>query len=139
MKRVILYLFIFSSLSTTSFANENLGCIDGKIKYIDGKSEIITKESYCFNSSDKTLSSSIKCADDKECQSENSNPILVKSSALKAKLGSPGFMICKSVEGIPQLIEYWDNKAWIPTARCLFKDKSFLDLGSLSVKVKYVE
>ena len=139
MKIRLFSLFIFFISTVACLADDNLGCIDGKIKYIDGKTEIITKESYCFNSADNTFSSSNKCADDKECQSTNTDPILIKASALKTKLGSPGFIICKFVDGVPQLMEYWNNKAWIPSARCLFKDKSFIDLGSLSTKVKYVK
>ena len=143
MKSRLPTLCFFVILAFNCSANETLNCIDGKIKYFEGKSEVISKESYCYNSVDKTISSSIKCAKakdkDKECLSENTNPILIKSSALNSTIGSPGFMICKSIDGVPQIMEYWDSKNWIPSARCLFKDKSFIDLGSLSVKVKYVE
>jgi hypothetical protein len=120
-------------------ALDKSGCIEGKIKYLDGAKEIILKENYCFDSLLRTISSFKKCSNTKECTSNLAGPFLVKVKDIEGKNGSPGFKICAKLNGIPQFLEFWDNENWIKSSRCIFNDGSFVDIGSLTLKVKYVE
>ena len=49
MKKVFLLLLIFSQfIFFNAFADDKSGCIEGKIKYLDGAKEVLLKEKYCY-------------------------------------------------------------------------------------------
>ena len=140
MKKVLLLLFLFyHSISFNTFADDKSGCIEGKIKYLDGAKEVLLKEKYCYDSYLRSISSFKKCPDNKECTINLPGPYLMKQSEFLTDKGSTGFKICQKLNGIPQLIEFWDKQSWIKSSRCIFNDGSFVDIASLTLKVKYVE
>lgn len=125
---------------------EKAGCLtikDGKIKYLDGKKEVIINESYCYDSVLKSISSVRKCADkndiEKECLINMPGPFEMKLKDVQSEMGSIGFNICNKLNGTPQIIDYWDGSSWIKTSRCIFTDTSYMDISELSMKVKYVD
>jgi hypothetical protein len=120
-------------------ASEKSGCMEGKLKYLDGKKEILLNEGYCYDSLLRSISSYKKCPNNKECTSNLPGPFSMKHKDVQAEQGSPGFKICEKLNGIPQFVEFWDKEAWIKTSRCIFNDGSFVDIASLSLKVKYVD
>ena len=109
---------------------EKSGCIDGKIKYLENKKEIVVHERYCYDSLLHSISSVKKCADQKECISNLPGPFPIKKSAATN--------LCEKLNGIPQFIQFWDGESWIKTSRCIFNDGSYADTASLNLKVKPV-
>ena len=138
MKKVQL-LFLLFLISNSLFAIEKSGCTEGKIKYLDRSSEIVSVESYCYDSLVRSISSMKKCSNNQECKSNLPGPFEFKLRAIQSPMGSPGFKICEKLNGVPQFIEYWDKFSWIKTSRCIFNDGSFIDIGALMLRVKYVE
>ncbi len=120
-------------------AAENSGCIDGKIKYLERKKEIILNDRYCFDRLLRSILSVKKCDNNKECLVNNPGPFLLKLKDINSERGSVGFKICDNLKGVPQFIEYWDGANWVHTSRCIFNDGSYEDIGALSLKVKYVD
>lgn len=114
-------------------------CIDGKIKYIADKKEVIVNESYCYELSSKLFISSKACHGNKVCQSKNLGTIEIKMSEMTAATGPLGFKICEKFHGKPQQIEYLAQDKWTSVGRCLFSDGSFIDNATLAQKVNYVD
>jgi hypothetical protein len=137
VKYSLLILFFSFSFATRS-SDETIDCIDGKIRYIENKKQIVINDRYCFDSILKTISSTKKCP--KNCLVDSLTPILVKHSELHSEVDSPLFKICRLADGAPQAIEYWTKKHWISTSRCLFSDGTYQDINRLvSSRVKYVD
>ena len=130
---------MFQSIFLNVYAEDKSGCIEGKIKYLDGTKEILLKEKYCYDSYLRSISSFKKCPDNKVCTINLPGPFLIKHSDIQSEKGSPGFKICQKLNGIPQFIEFWDKQSWVKSSRCIFNDGSFVDIASLSLKVKYVD
>lgn len=132
----LLSVFILSAiLEAHAFAE----CVDGKIKFIQDKKEVITNESYCYDIASKMLMSSKACAGNKVCQNKNLGTIEVKMSEMASATGSIGFKICEKYHGTPQIMEYWAQNKWNSTSRCIFNDGSFIDNATIAQKVKYVD
>ena len=122
---------------------DKAGCIEGQIKYLDGKKEVLLKEHYCFDSVLKSISSVRKCLDkdstEKECLVNMPGPYEMKLKEIQTERGSIGFNICNKLKGTPQFIEFWDGTSWVKTSRCIFNDGSYMDIAALNLKVKYVD
>ncbi|MFA6238407.1 MAG: hypothetical protein WC635_13825 [Bacteriovorax sp.] len=127
MKTYFVLIFFFA-LSEMAFPS----CIEGKIKIIDGKKETLTEDRYCFDELLRSISSTKKCPDDKECFINLPGPHLLKGKEAKKN-------ICLMLNGVSQDIEFWDKEKWVKTSRCLFSDGSYIDNESLKLKVKLVE
>lgn len=130
-KQTFYFFLIFYSANIFALSD----CFDnntGKIKFLDDKKIVVEKLSYCFDSESKLFISP-----------KNSflakNPIKLKFTEVHSEMGSLGFNLCQKIEGIPQFIDYWDGKNWISTSRCIFSDKSFVDISTLAAKVEYVD
>lgn len=137
MKSKIIPLTIFILLPLSAFAGKDFGCIDGQIRFIEGKSEKIIKEKYCYDALLRKIYSSGQCRPNTKCMADFDRPIVLKLADVSGETGSPGFKICEKINGVPQIMEFWDGDRWIKTARCVFKDGSYTDTGSLSSKVEY--
>lgn len=137
MNAVVLFIILINS--TAAMAAEKSGCIDGKIKYLHDKKEIIQQERYCYDSVLHSILSVKKCADHKECLINMPGPFPMKLSEVQGEKGSVGFKICEKLKGVPQFIEFWDTEKWIKTSRCIFDDGFYIDIPALSLKVKYVD
>lgn len=129
----------FSFLIFTNLTAKESGCIDGKIKFLQDKKEIVQLERYCYDSLLHSISSLKKCADQKECLINMPGPFLMHLKEVQGEKGSVGFKICEKLKGTPQFIEFWDSEKWNKTSRCLFEDGSYMDIPALSLKVKYVD
>ena len=127
MKIFFTLLIFYTCLSYAT--DESINCIDGKIRYTENKKIIILLDRYCFDTVLKTISSTKKCPNG--CIVDSANPIKIKHSELNIKSESPVFEICRKANGVPQIIEYWANRVWIPTTRCLFSDGSYQDIDRL--------
>ncbi len=138
MRKVqFIFIVIFSfSFASSQASDETIDCVDGKIKTIENKKEVIVYERYCFDTVLKSISSTKKCPDG--CLVDNLNPLVLKHSELKSITESPLFIICRKAQGVPQQIDYWANHRWISTSRCLFSDGTYQDINRLiSSRVKY--
>lgn len=135
MKKVLLFILIFYSYQSSA-NEETVDCIDGKIRYVENKKEVIINDHYCFDSILKTITSTKKCP--KHCTVDDLTPLKIKRSELTTERDSPLFKICRKANGVPQAIEYWANNKWIPTSRCLYNDGSYQNIDRLiSSRVKY--
>lgn len=128
--------FLFSF---TAFAGKDIDCINGKIRYIEGKNEKVIEENYCYDSLLRKIYSSGRCKPNTKCMADFDQPIPMKMSEVTGEKGSPGFKICEKVGGVPQIIDYWEGNKWVKTARCVFRDGSYIDNGSLATKVVYTD
>ncbi len=134
MKYTLFIYLIFINL--TLAGDEAIDCIDGKIRYTENKKVITITDRYCFDTVLKTITSTKKCPN--RCLVDDLTPVKVKRSELQTEVDSPMFKICRKANGVPQVIEYWANKQWISTSRCLFSDGSYQDINRLiSSRVKY--
>jgi hypothetical protein len=130
LQTILLFLILFPAkvFALSDCFENNIG----KIKFLDDKKIVVEKIAYCFDSESKLFISP-------KSSFPTKNPIKLKFSEVHSELGSLGFNICHKVEGIPQFIDYWDGKNWISTSRCMFSDKSFVDIATLATKVEYVD
>lgn len=135
--KYILSFFLLGAISLSAWAGKDFGCIDGKIRYIDGKEEKVVKESYCYDTILRKIYSSGRCKPNTKCMADFDKPIMMKVSEVSGETGSPGFKICEKVGGVPQIMEFWEGNQWVKTARCIFKDGSYIDNGTLATKVNY--
>lgn len=136
MKTLLYIYFLYSSLVHADPLA--VDCIDGKIRYTENKKQVIINSHYCFNTELRAISSTNRCQNG--CMSESLSPLILKHSELNSEIDSPPFKICRKAQGIPQQIEYWANKKWIATSRCLFSDGSFQDIDHLiSSRVRYAD
>lgn len=126
--KILFILIVFFSFGQVAFC----ACIDGKIKILNGKKEGLIEDRYCFDELLRSISSTKRCPDDKECFINLPGPHLLKGKEAKSS-------ICRSLNGTPQKIEFWDKAKWVKTSRCLFSDGSYIDNESLKLKVKFID
>ena len=105
--------------------------VQSSIRYLlNGKMHAEKYQVICTNTKFTSLLSS-NCLGSKKCLALNSWNDGLKLDTLYSKYGSPLFKLCQKMGGAPQMVEFEVNKNWHQTNRCLFKDKSFIDLGNL--------
>ena len=127
---LILELFLFS---LSGFASEKFllpdHCISGQIRYVRYGKELIENADYCFDSK-KTLFISKNCVLKKgKCLALISQR---KPDDLVSEYGSPGFKLCYQINGLPQIVDFFDGESWIASNRCFFEsDKSFINTDLL--------
>jgi len=120
---------LFFLLIIASFKLQAETCLlKGQIRYLQNQKQITEKSSYCYDSKEKTILSF-------SCQHKKCNAMEFKIVYRKYEnddTGSPGFKICqRHYHAMPQIIEFWDEKKWVKTSRCIFPDGSFIDTGRL--------
>jgi hypothetical protein len=102
----------------------------GKIKYTFEKKSQEESTAYCFDK-ERDMLYSFYCFQNKDCQAKKFRK---NDYSFDSESGSPGFKLCQWFYlGIPQLIEYWDGKHWVSSSRCIFPDKSFIDIATLEM------
>ena len=121
MNKLILISLIFSLISLEVFAKEE--CVDGKLRYRHSRKMKTLDASYCYNSNKTTLRSKGK--------SITVPKVELDSSILDTAVGKPGFNICFEYGGTPQIVEFYADRKWWKLDRCIFKDGSFVDTGTL--------
>lgn len=118
-------IFISSSLS----AQEKYNCFNSKVKYNYFQKIILQIEIVCVGKRPQIIRSQ-NCMDG-ICQALK----MVSSKMWRNKfrmIGSPGFTRCKDIGGSPQIMSYISQKGeWVGTSRCLFEDKSFVNISSI--------
>lgn len=92
---------------------------------------MIEKSNYCF--SDKLISK--KCYK-KKCTNIHRFPTSIEIKNFFAPVGSPGFKLCKKLQGSPQIMEYWTGKKWVLTSRCIFSKDEYVEIDYLIGKWK---
>jgi len=138
LKALFTLFFIFFLLSFKVFAAKDFGCIDGKIRFNDGKIEKVVTESYCYDSILRKIYSIGRCKPNAKCMADTEQVIVLKKSEILADPKvAPGFKICEKFQGQAQVIEFWDGSKWFKAARCLFGDASYIDILTLAKKVKF--
>lgn len=105
-----------------------LTCEVGKIRsttdYVD---TVITGE-YCYNSDFNQLYS--KSCENKKCTAFQSKEIFTIQGLNTKGVGTPGFKLCRLLNGKPEIVDFWAQGEWQPLDRCNFDD-GYVDTGSL--------
>ncbi len=122
-----LYLLFFVISSVAASENSQLTCISGKIKVTAFGDETIQREKFCFDKDFAGIYSS-SCRKN-DCQAFK-NPKRYYPNELYTKYGSPGFKLCRALQGTPEIIEFYAEKEWHGTDRCTFSD-GFVDTDTL--------
>ncbi|MEA9358516.1 hypothetical protein SHI21_19930 [Bacteriovorax sp. PP10] len=109
-------------------------CGSFNTKFIEKNKTIIKKEKLCLRVNGKATSASspdCQMTDSKKCPFS----ALKKGPDYKtfiSEVGSPGFNLCHSIGGLPQLYEIEVNSKWQAYERCFWKDsKEFVDIDYL--------
>ena len=128
-------LLLLSSLFSIPLFSAEMTCLSsstGKIQYILDKKKVEKKASYCFKVNTPQIES-LSCVVD--CEAKQFKTFKKRFSG---NIGSPGFKLCaKGYLGRPQILKYWDRSKWVNTSRCIFEDKSFIDLGRLEANSQF--
>lgn len=132
MKAINLVILIILLCST--YPAFSLECAPFKTKHILKGKTITSHEDICLRQTDKKLSASSK-----KCQmmDKDSCPFstLKKGPDYQTFVrpqGSPGFNLCHSLEGSPQLYQIEIKGKWMPFERCFWKGTTeFVDIDYL--------
>ncbi len=127
MKGSIFLFFVF--ISSALLAQEKYKCFHSKVKYNYFQKLVLQNEKVCVGKRPQVIRSQ-NCMDGK-CQALK----MVSSKMWRKKFkmsGNPGFTRCKDIGGSPQIMSYLSQKGeWVGTSRCLFEDKSFVNIASI--------
>jgi hypothetical protein len=136
VKSFFIFFSILSSIVHAGTADENINCLDGKIRTFENNKEVIQNDRYCYDIILRSITSTKKC--EAGCEVDSLKTQIIKRSELKTAVSSPQFKICEKFHGVPQEIEYWASHKWIKTSRCLYSDGSYQDIERLiSSRVRY--
>ena len=124
---------------TAANSTKETACIDGKIRYKEGSSVKEIKETYCYDTWLRKIFSSGRCKPNTKCMADFDKTIIMQEEELNVDKKIPGFIICAKASGTPQEIEFWNGEKWTKTARCIFSDGSYIDVGTLATKVVFAE
>lgn len=127
-----IYILLLISIVSNAFANIDDNCLKrGKIRYWQESKKVEQERAYCFDA--KEFSVEAMACQDKNCMAREYKS--VDQSTLQSEYGSPGFKLCtRHYLASPKIVEIWDGKKWFETSICEFDDKSFVDLGTLSMR-----
>jgi len=128
---ILIYCLWFLT-PTLSQAIETI-CTYGKTKYIYIGKPIIKKEPYCLTYPEdqkKASLISLNCKN-KTCEALKEPSQIISKQKLYSEIGSPGFHLCRTLKGKPQLLDYWHGNQWHSTSRCQFSDDSFIEIDYL--------
>jgi len=131
MKHFLLILLCLHSFPSFATEKNKETCLEqGKVRYRSFGKIIIENSSYCFNE-DRNRLISKNCRDQhNKCLALTQKRIKEDNKNLISQFGSPGFKLCYSYKGKPQLLEFTDGKEWFPLDRCSFeKDNSYINTG----------
>lgn len=125
--------FLFNSLFLFTFfvsgaSAADLTCVTGKLKKVEFNQEKIETIQYCYNA-EKNILFSKNCVE-KKC-SAFSDTRSFETKDFLSSIGSPSFKLCRTLGGQPEILEFEASKQFYKLDRCLFKDGSFVDTGSL--------
>lgn len=105
-----------------------LTCEPGKIRSFTNFEEQVTEAEYCYNSDFNELYS--KSCENQKCSAFVSQKVFVAKDLKTHGFGTPGFKLCRLLNGKPEIIDFWANGEWQHLDRCNFED-GFVDTGTL--------
>ncbi|MNL16202.1 hypothetical protein D3C87_1372320 [compost metagenome] len=117
------------SVAPSCFAK--LSCSKGQIRILSNAEWKHSPAEYCYNS-DFTVFVSPSCnsSSKKKCLAFT-HQRKFEVSELSSFIGTPGFRLCRLMNGAPDILDFEVNKKWHTLDRCVFTDGSFVDTGSL--------
>lgn len=116
-------------------------CFPAEIKVINHGQEELSKETLCGVTEEKGLLFYVsKGCEDNQCEilKRPFKTLVIKD--YRGNIGSPGFKLCRALEGMPQIFE-WKNtdssekNKWSAAERCFF-GKEFVEIPLLTKKWK---
>ncbi|MDO9182853.1 MAG: hypothetical protein Q7U04_10620 [Bacteriovorax sp.] len=129
---------ILNLLLSLIFAVDAKDCFETKTKIIfDKKSEfeniILCKK----NTPDNMLYYVSKSCYQDRCEILKRAKINLVIKNYTANFGSPGFKLCDTLGGIPQIFDFQDqDKKWQTSERCFFGQKDFVEISLLTSQWK---
>ncbi len=103
-----------------AFASDDLFCGMGRLRSLENGKVLIEKSGFCTNARGTILIS----------QKFDKSKVAGKKIPYSQSV-NPGFVFCKSLKGVPEFVEIEVKGEWFELDRCRFKDKSYIDTGSL--------
>lgn len=105
-----------------------LTCESGKIRSFTNFEEKINEAEYCYNTDFNELYS--KSCESQKCSAFESQGVFVAKDLKTHGFGTPGFKLCRLLNGKPEIVDFWANGDWQHLDRCNFED-GFVDTGVL--------
>lgn len=119
------FLFIFSTFPVQA---QELSCGTGTVtKMVFGQKQT-QNVSLCYNENRGTLFS-VSCAK-KNCDVFK-KPERFLFKEIYSEMGSPGFEVCRRLQGVPEIITVDIADKSFPADRCVFPNGDFADTGSV--------
>lgn len=103
-----------------ALADEDLSCGKGRLRILENGKTRIEHTAYCTNFNGTILIS----------QKFKKKKVLGKKVPQSESV-NPGFIFCRKLDGIPELVDIDVKGKWFELDRCLFEDGSYIDTGSL--------
>ncbi|MBL6988431.1 MAG: hypothetical protein ISR65_01560 [Bacteriovoracaceae bacterium] len=131
----IILLNIFLYIETVAAVPS---CINSKIRYINSSRYKTERSTLCFikeQAVNKKYFVSRNCVN-KNCKVLNNFDKSIYIKDLFFPLGAPGHKLCRKLSGTPQIIQYWFKGQWIDSERCIFDNKTFVQIGLLYLRFK---
>ena len=128
-------IILFSALPSLARA---LTCTDGSIRVRQSGDLAYSNSSYCYNDT-KTFLISKNCFN-RRCSIHQLDFSKLTKKILFSPIGSPGFRICRALNGEPEIMQFQVSAKWWDLDRCIFaKDRAFIDTSSLTrLFIKYL-
>ncbi|MGE5086430.1 MAG: hypothetical protein ACM3MG_09040 [Bacillota bacterium] len=125
MLRILNSTLVILFFATNALA---LTCESGKIRSFTDFQEKVTESEYCYNSDFNELYS--KSCENQKCSAFESQQVFVAKDLKTHGFGTPGFKLCRLLNGKPEIIDFWANEEWQHLDRCNFED-GYVDTGAL--------
>ncbi len=117
---ILLTSVLLLVFSTAAFGSEKLKCHKGELRTREFGEVKILRSQFC---TDKIGTILISEPFHKEVAL---GKIIPPSQSV-----NPGWVFCESLKGSPEMVDILIGKTWYELDRCLFKDGSYIDTGSL--------
>lgn len=103
-----------------AMADDSLSCGKGRLRILENGKTQIERSLFCTNYNGTILIS----------ENFKKKRVLGKKVP-KSESVNPGFVFCRKLGGIPELVDIDVKGRWYELDRCRFDDGSFIDTGSL--------
>ena len=120
------YLILFI-IPIISLAQENLNCQQYETRYIYDKSYKYEKKQLCISKNKAQIIS--KSCKNIDCLKSKKYTSILSFEDFIGLQGSPQFLYCHYLGGIPKLLETKNTNTWLKNEVCEFKNISFENLN----------
>lgn len=110
----------------------NETCTNVETKHVEGQDEKSSRTEACVRKDERDIyiySKNCKGLECKVLKEPATKPVSLRG--YKRSIGSPGFKVCRELEGSPQIFSYKYSGKWYKTDRCIFEDGSFASTNLL--------